>query len=64
MGCDGIWETMTNEEIIQFCQQRMTNEGKLSAVIEELLENILAPNTTAGVGCDNMSCIIVQMKKL
>jgi len=41
----------------------MTNEGKLSSVIEELLEAILAPNTTAGVGCDNMSCIIVQMKK-
>jgi len=38
-------------------------DTKLSAVVEDLLEAIVAPDTINGLGCDNMTCIIVCLKK-
>jgi len=65
IGCDGIWETKTAEEICEITQDRLkTNPvGKISVVVGELLDMLIAKETTEGMGCDNMSCIIVQFKQ-
>jgi serine/threonine protein phosphatase PrpC len=65
IGCDGIWETKTAEEICETTNDRLkTNPvGKVSVVVEELLDMLIAKETTGGMGCDNMSCIIVQFKQ-
>jgi hypothetical protein len=33
--------------------------------VEEMLDSILAADvaTTGGIGCDNMSCIVIEFKK-
>lgn len=65
IGCDGIWETKTAEEICDVTSQRLNSNpvGKISVVVGELLDMLIAKETTEGMGCDNMSCIIVQFKK-
>lgn len=62
IGCDGIWETLTAKEIFNIVDQRVkTNpDVKLSTVVEELLDRLIAKETMEGVGCDNMSAILIQ----
>lgn len=67
LACDGIWDCKTNQEVCDFFIEKMKQKPteKLSKLIEELFDEILAPDvyTQEGVGCDNMSCIIIQFKK-
>jgi len=30
--------------------------------MEDLLDNLLAKETTSGIGCDNMSAILIRLK--
>ncbi|TSK42119.1 Protein phosphatase 1G [Bagarius yarrelli] len=67
VACDGIWNVMSSQEVVDFVNERLKAEGSetkpLSAVIEELLDNCLAPDTSGdGTGCDNMTCMIVSFK--
>lgn len=39
-------------------------ETKLSVVCEKVLDRCLAPSAAGGEGCDNMTMILVQFKKL
>lgn len=62
IGCDGIWETLSAKDIFSIADQRIKNnpDVKLSIVVEELLDRLIAKETMEGVGCDNMSAIFVQ----
>eukprot|EP00831_Metopus_contortus_P040470 TRINITY_DN3170_c0_g1_i4.p1 TRINITY_DN3170_c0_g1~~TRINITY_DN3170_c0_g1_i4.p1 ORF type:complete len:111 (+),score=30.77 TRINITY_DN3170_c0_g1_i4:79-411(+) len=64
MGCDGIYETMNSKEIVSFFYSEMEKnpEEKLSKHVENFLDKSLSPNfaSTSGLGCDNMSCILIQ----
>ncbi|KAG1941661.1 protein phosphatase 1G [Pimephales promelas] len=64
IACDGIWNVMSSQEVVDFVNERFKSEaGKsrpLSAIVEELLDHCLAPDTSGdGTGCDNMTCIII-----
>jgi len=62
MGCDGIWECKSNKELIEYCKGKI-NEGQLlEKIMEQLLDDILAPNTANGTGCDNMTSILIVFK--
>ena len=67
IACDGIWDCKTNQEVCDFFTDKFQKdpEGRISEFIEDLFDEILAPDvyTDTGVGCDNMSCIVVQFKK-
>jgi len=67
IGCDGVWDCKTNQEACDFVSERLKRspQPKLSKIIEELLDSILATDiyNETGVGCDNMTCIIAQFKK-
>jgi len=62
LGCDGIWESLTNQEIVEFVGKALSRNIPPSKIAEELLEKMIAPDTSTGVGCDNMTCIIVTLK--
>jgi protein phosphatase 1G len=76
LACDGIWDCMTNQEICDFISERLQKDPKqkLSKIIEEIMDKILAPDIytgifyliiifiETGVGCDNMTCVIIQFK--
>lgn len=62
IGCDGIWECLTNQQICEFVAEKYKEKKNLSSSVESLLDRILAPDTSTGLGCDNMSCICVRFK--
>ena len=67
IACDGIWDCKTNQEVCDFFTEKFNKDpdGKISQFIEDLYDEILAPDvyTDTGVGCDNMSCIVIKFKK-
>jgi len=71
LACDGIWDVMSNEEVIEFVRTRLA-QTKLTddeshqnvtihpeEICEELLNRCLAPDALMGTGCDNMTVILV-----
>ena len=42
----------------------MEKEKDLGKVVETMLDKCMAPDTSTGLGCDNMSAIIVDLRKL
>ncbi|EZA50918.1 hypothetical protein DMN91_012806 [Ooceraea biroi] len=72
LACDGIWDVMTNEEVVEFVRTRLA-QTKLGGdgescqnasvhpeeICEELLNRCLAPDALMGTGCDNMTVILV-----
>ncbi|CAH8832337.1 unnamed protein product [Trichobilharzia szidati] len=58
--CDGIWDVMTNQEVISFIRLRLSYGMAPSKVCEELMMRCLAPDChTNGLGCDNMTVVLV-----
>lgn len=46
MGCDGIWETKTNEEMVEYIYERLKQKKDLKTIIDELLNDIISPDYT------------------
>lgn len=63
VACDGIWNSMTSQEAVDFVAERLKDpakKSKPSLICEELFDHCLAPSTYGdGTGCDNMTAIIV-----
>ncbi|GLT38261.1 hypothetical protein SLA2020_125210 [Shorea laevis] len=62
LACDGIWDCMSSQQLVDYVREQLNNETKLSAVCEKVFDRCLAP-TAGGEGCDNMTMILVQFKK-
>ncbi|XP_012573111.1 probable protein phosphatase 2C 60 isoform X3 [Cicer arietinum] len=63
IACDGIWDCMSSQQLVDFIHGQLKTENKLSAVCEKVFDRCLAP-TAGGEGCDNMTMILIQFKKL
>jgi len=65
IACDGIWDMLDNQacctKILEFLETREAADEGLQFAAEELLDACLAKNP-GGLGCDNMSAIIVQFR--
>lgn len=62
MGCDGIWETKTEEEIGDLVKKMEGQNLEYQKIVENLLDQLIASETSNGTGCDNMSCILIKFK--
>ena len=65
LGCDGIWDCLTNQQACNYVIEKLKSNVKLSEIIENMMDDICAEDIQEndGVGCDNMTCIVVQFKK-
>jgi protein phosphatase 2C family protein 2/3 len=60
IACDGIWDCMSNDEVVNFCRTRLQKRMEPEAICEELLDTCLSPDCElSGLGCDNMTVILV-----
>ena len=62
MGCDGLWEKYVEDTngLISLVRQIMRkNDSKFKETLEELLDTLIAKETKEGVGCDNMTAILI-----
>uniref|UniRef100_A0A7S0T394 protein-serine/threonine phosphatase n=1 Tax=Mantoniella antarctica TaxID=81844 RepID=A0A7S0T394_9CHLO len=63
IACDGIWDVLTSQQCVDFVRKRLKHDVPLSKICEELADECMAPDTKgSGIGCDNMSAVIVLLK--
>ncbi|KAB7507124.1 putative protein phosphatase [Armadillidium nasatum] len=61
IACDGIWNSMSSQQVCDFINERLDSHKKLSTIAEEMFDHCLSPDAHGdGTGCDNMTCIIVK----
>ena len=64
IACDGIWDVLTNQQTVDFVRARLDADVPLSGICEQLADECMAPDTKGtGIGCDNMSVVIVLLKE-
>lgn len=62
IACDGIWDVMSNEEVVAFVRERIASGVEPEEICENLMMICLAPDCQmAGLGCDNMTVVIVGL---
>jgi len=60
LACDGIWDVMSNSEVVNFVRSRIAERMDPATICEELMTRCLAPDCQmGGLGADNMTVILV-----
>lgn len=60
LACDGIWDVLSNEEVLEFVRCRIAQQIPPETICEQLMTRCLAPDCQmGGLGCDNMTVILV-----
>lgn len=63
LACDGVWDVMSNQDVVDFVTQRL-DQGMTPVQIScAMLDACLAndPKEARGIGCDNMTAIVVLL---
>lgn len=62
LACDGIWDCKTSQEVIEFVRRGIAAQMSLDKIAENLMDNCISSTAEmGGVGCDNMTVIIVGL---
>ncbi|KAH7325903.1 phosphatase 2C-domain-containing protein [Stachybotrys elegans] len=60
LACDGIWDCQSSQAVVEFVRRGIAAKQDLDKICENMMDNCLASNSeTGGVGCDNMTMIII-----
>lgn len=64
IGCDGIWQRFVDNSqgLINIIKAHIGNAKPNRKIMEELLDELVAKDTMSGIGCDNMTAILVKIK--
>lgn len=63
MGCDGIWEVKSNGDMVDWIKKRLSKDVSHTAIVEELLDELVSKDSGNLYGMDNMSTILVKFGK-
>ncbi|CEF67745.1 Protein phosphatase 2C (PP2C)-like domain-containing protein [Strongyloides ratti] len=60
IACDGIWDVMSNQAAVDFVRAKLAEGIPPEEICESMLNHCLSPDSKMeGLGCDNMTLIIV-----
>lgn len=62
LACDGVWDVLTNEALVAFVRQCLYETQDLALICEKVFDKCIAPQAP-GVGCDNMTMLLVLFSK-
>lgn len=62
LGCDGIWDCLSNEECIKYVRDRIDTKSPVE-IGTEMLDEIVSddPRASQGIGGDNMTVMIIDL---
>jgi len=60
LACDGIWDAMSSQEVVDFCAVRIATGMSFPKIAESLCQVCLAKDPEVDPGTDNMTAIICQ----
>lgn len=65
LGCDGIWDCLTNENAVQYVLDRIDTMTP-TEIGAEMLDEIISedPRVTQGIGGDNMTIMIIDLRPM
>lgn len=65
IGSDGVWEVLTEQEVVDFIRTRLAKKIPLETIAMELLDSCITDDVMnqEGIGCDNMTCSIICVSK-
>lgn len=63
MGCDGIWQVKENSQMVDWVNKRISKQLSNSAILQELLAELVSKDSNNQYGMDNMSAILVKFDK-
>ncbi|KAI5292128.1 Protein phosphatase 2C 2 [Ascosphaera acerosa] len=62
LACDGIWDCQSSQAVIEFVRRGIAARQELHHICENMMDTCLASSCeTGGVGCDNMTMMIVGL---
>lgn len=63
IACDGIWDCLSSQQVVDIVRYQVSEGKELTEVGEIICDHCLAPDTNsgAGIGCDNMTVLIVAI---
>ena len=66
LGCDGVFELLSNQQVINFVRFRLKAGMEPRLIVESLLDECCSkdPQKTLGRGTDNESCILVLLNRI
>ncbi|KAJ3116027.1 Protein phosphatase 2C 2 [Phlyctochytrium bullatum] len=60
LACDGIWDCKSSEEVVEFVRAELAKDLPLKDIVENIMDECVAKDSElGGVGCDNMTIVIV-----
>lgn len=61
IACDGIWDCLTSQEVVDYIRRSLQQRKKLPEICERIMEHCLAPDASGGLGMDNMTIMVIAI---